>query len=89
MIKYLVEYIDPIKRVFLDWETRYKIIGGIAQGLLYRHEDSQLLTIRCDLKANNILLDVEMNPKISDFGLSRLFTLDQTQGNTSRNMETK
>lgn len=83
MIKYLVECIDPIKRVLLDWETRYKIIGGIAQGLLYPHENSH------DLKANNILLDVEMNPKISDFGLSRLFTLDQTQGNTSRNMETK
>uniref|UniRef100_A0A6N2NAZ6 Protein kinase domain-containing protein n=1 Tax=Salix viminalis TaxID=40686 RepID=A0A6N2NAZ6_SALVM len=75
---------DPTKRVQLNWERRYKIIGGIARGLLYLHEDSRLRIIHRDLKASNILLDEEMNPKISDFGMARLFVVDQTQGNTSR-----
>ncbi|KAG5234795.1 cysteine-rich receptor protein [Salix suchowensis] len=75
---------DSTKRVQLNWERRYKIIGGIARGLLYLHEDSRLRIIHRDLKASNILLDEEMNPKISDFGMARLFVVDQTQGNTSR-----
>ncbi|XP_077211038.1 cysteine-rich receptor-like protein kinase 10 [Tasmannia lanceolata] len=75
---------DAKKRVQLDWERRYKIIGGIARGLLYLHEDSRLKIVHRDLKASNILLDANMNPKISDFGLARLFGSDQTQANTLR-----
>ncbi|XP_058072823.1 cysteine-rich receptor-like protein kinase 34 isoform X2 [Magnolia sinica] len=75
---------DPVKRLILNWDRRYKIISGIARGLLYLHEDSRLRIIHRDLKASNILLDGDMNPKISDFGLAKLFGVDQTQGNTNR-----
>ena len=65
-IYYSFGYVDPVKRSQLDWDKRYKIIRGIAKGLLYLHEDSRLKIIHRDLKASNILLDVDMNPKIAD-----------------------
>ncbi|KAL6657915.1 hypothetical protein ACP70R_005695 [Stipagrostis hirtigluma subsp. patula] len=75
---------DSEKREQLDWGQRYKIINGIARGLQYLHEDSQLKVVHRDLKASNILLDNNMNPKISDFGLARIFGRDQTQAITNR-----
>jgi len=75
---------DTTKNKSLDWKTRFKIIRGIAGGLLYLHEDSRLRVIHRDLKSSNILLDELMNPKISDFGLAKLLGMDQTQGDTKR-----
>ena len=77
-------YTDPQEREKLDWPSRYKIIGGIARGMLYLHEDSRLRIVHRDLKASNILLDGDMNAKISDFGMARIFGVDQTEGYTSR-----
>ncbi|KAL8093228.1 hypothetical protein AgCh_035209 [Apium graveolens] len=75
---------DEKIRSTLDWEKRYAIINGIARGLLYLHQDSKLRIIHRDLKASNILLDHEMNPKISDFGMARSFGGNQTEANTAR-----
>jgi serine/threonine protein kinase len=68
----------------LHWFERYKIIGGIARGILYLHEYSRLKVIHRDLKPSNILLDDNMNPKISDFGLARIVAIEQEQGSTNR-----
>ncbi|XP_022641393.1 cysteine-rich receptor-like protein kinase 10 isoform X2 [Vigna radiata var. radiata] len=75
---------NSMKQRELDWSQRYKIIVGIARGILYIHEDSQLRIVHRDLKASNVLLDENMNPKISDFGMAKIFQADQTQVNTGR-----
>ncbi|XP_044504520.1 cysteine-rich receptor-like protein kinase 10 isoform X1 [Mangifera indica] len=75
---------DPERQAELDWSRRYKIIGGIARGMLYLYEDSRLRIIHRDLKASNILLDRDLKPKISDFGMAKIVGVDQTQGNTNR-----
>lgn len=75
---------DPIRRYYLAWEKRMHIIEGITQGLLYLQEYSNFTIIHRDLKASNILLDNEMNPKISDFGMARIFQKKELEARTGR-----
>ncbi|XP_042026177.1 G-type lectin S-receptor-like serine/threonine-protein kinase At4g27290 [Salvia splendens] len=75
---------DQVKRRMLDWPRRFDIINGIARGLTYLHQDPRLRVIHRDHKASNILLDSDMIPKISDFGLARICGGNETGAKTSR-----
>ncbi|GJT86985.1 G-type lectin S-receptor-like serine/threonine-protein kinase [Tanacetum coccineum] len=82
LVKLLGYY--EVKSMMLDWPSRFHIIHGIARGLLYLHQDSRLRIIHRDRKAGNILLDLDMNPKISDFGLARRFRGHESEANTNK-----
>ena len=75
--------IGPVEnRIHLDWPTRQKICLGIAKGLAYLHEESRLKIVHRDIKATNVLLDKDLNAKISDFGLAKLDEEENTHIST-------
>ena len=76
--------VDHTRSSLLNWGKRLEIVIGITRGILYLHQDSRLRIIHRDLKTSNVLLDGEMNPKISDFGIARIFKGDQIQDKTTR-----
>ncbi|KAH9723430.1 putative leucine-rich repeat receptor-like serine/threonine-protein kinase [Citrus sinensis] len=69
-------------RLKLDWPTRRRICLGIARGLAYLHGESRIKIVHRDIKATNVLLDKDLNPKISDFGLAKLDEEDNTHIST-------
>ncbi|KAJ4802074.1 cysteine-rich RECEPTOR-like kinase [Rhynchospora pubera] len=73
---------DAFKKNSLDWERRFEIIVGTAEGLSYLHNESEIRIIHRDIKASNILLDERFKPKIADFGLARYFMDDQSHLST-------
>ncbi|KAL0300968.1 UNVERIFIED_CONTAM: putative LRR receptor-like serine/threonine-protein kinase [Sesamum radiatum] len=70
------------KSLYLDWATRFDICLGVARGLAYLHEESRLRIVHRDVKASNILLDSDLTPKISDFGLAKLYDDNKTHIST-------
>eukprot|EP00261_Vitis_vinifera_P031318 XP_019072561.1 PREDICTED: G-type lectin S-receptor-like serine/threonine-protein kinase At4g27290 [Vitis vinifera] len=75
---------DQMRSKVLDWPKCFLIINGIARGLLYLHQDSRLRIIHRDLKSENILLDNDMIPKISNFGITGSFGGNEIETNTTR-----
>lgn len=73
---------DVAKKSALNWERRFEIILGMAEGLAYLHSASVVRIIHRDIKASNVLLDDRFRAKISDFGLARYFGEDQTHLST-------
>ncbi|KAL0407108.1 UNVERIFIED_CONTAM: putative LRR receptor-like serine/threonine-protein kinase [Sesamum latifolium] len=70
------------KSLYLDWATRYEICLGVARGLAYLHEECRPRCSQRDVKASNILLDSDLTPKISDFGLAKLYDDNKTHIST-------
>ncbi|KAE8795730.1 putative LRR receptor-like serine/threonine-protein kinase [Hordeum vulgare] len=66
----------------LDWPRRFEICLGIARGIAYLHEESSVRIVHRDIKASNVLLDADLNPKISDFGLAKLYDGKKTHVST-------
>ena len=68
----------------LDWSTRFEICLGIARGLAYLHEESSIRIVHRDIKASNVLLDADLTPKVSDFGLAKLYDENKSHVSTTR-----
>ena len=75
-------YVAGQKHFVIDWPTRFEICVGVARGLTYLHEESRLRIVHRDVKASNILLDGNLIPKISDFGLAKLYDDKKTHIST-------
>ncbi|CAH9113264.1 unnamed protein product [Cuscuta europaea] len=78
----LDKYLFGEPKAILSWEERFKIIKGVASGLLYLHEEWEQTVIHRDIKAGNVLLDSDMNGRLGDFGLAKLIERGENPGTT-------
>ncbi|XP_047976048.1 L-type lectin-domain containing receptor kinase S.4-like [Salvia hispanica] len=78
----LDRYLFDTPKCILSWEQRFKIIKGVASGLLYLHQGYEQIVLHRDVKASNVLLDSEMNPRLGDFGLAKLYDHGSNPGTT-------
>ncbi|KAG6496561.1 hypothetical protein ZIOFF_044428 [Zingiber officinale] len=77
-----IALVERKSSLHLDWPKRFDVLIGVARGLAYLHEESRVRIVHRDVKASNILLDADLNPKISDFGLAKLYDDKMTHINT-------
>lgn len=69
----LLHSVPRLTGTVLSWTTRFDIAKGIASGLMYLHEEGEQIVIHHDIKASNVLIDEDMNPRLGDFGLARIY----------------
>ena len=71
-------FLKEERKTLLSWEKMYKIAVGVGRGIEYLHQGCDMQILHFDIKPHNILLDEDFTPKVSDFGLAKLYSTDES-----------